>query len=287
MIIGIPTLNRYDLLHQLIGDLVAQTKLKIVVIDNGGYYEDTRVEVIKNNRRLSLTECWNFFHTLDDELILLNDDLRLPPTAIERLANDPRPFVSICSGDNLWSGFLHRKEIWNTVGEYDPQFPSYFNDSDYRIRMKLKGYEPSTIDVGAAHVKEGTRGRFHDLEKTYFYQQMRLWRCLFLQKWGTLPNCIQFAWETPYKFSKMEQDLGGKTVEYHYLRGARRRMELLPDHSIGWGIRENEQFWAVWDDDFILFNDYYPTIRLHRINDKEWRGRGIQDKRIIANIRIL
>lgn len=144
--IGIPTLNRADLLLPSLKMYSNDFKEKIYVIDNGnqGIQSFANVEVITNKQNIGVAASWNvlcdkIFETADYALIL-NDDIYLRKTSLEI-----EMLINIRSNNFLratpdWCAFIISKKIYNKVGRFDECFfPAYYEDNSYEYRMKLKG----------------------------------------------------------------------------------------------------------------------------------------------------
>ena len=145
--IGIPTLNRYDL---LLPSLLLYTKdfpeVKIYVLDNGNQNItkrfNTEVIVAEN---LSVAASWNYLcveiFKQHENALILNDDIYLgrKTADIEDLLSKKKHKGALIKATPDWCAFLLPKKIYETVGAFDERFtPAYYEDKDYEYRMKLK-----------------------------------------------------------------------------------------------------------------------------------------------------
>jgi GT2 family glycosyltransferase len=157
----IPTLRRLDLLINCIKTACSGTLLptSIHIIDNGDICDalpkfTIPVRVFNPNGNYGVARSFNrFMHNCNDYIIISNDDVTFLKDTIERLVNaaesNPKELMFCPEGprDWNWSLFLQKKRSLMEIGSYDEFFyPAYWEDSDYRWRMKLKGYEPFIVD---------------------------------------------------------------------------------------------------------------------------------------------
>lgn len=155
--IGIPTLNRADLLEESVVDLRERCPShEVVVVDNGQQHLRERsvfrnVFVIENDRNLGVAAAWNqlaraaFDERSCDAILVLNDDvvLGLDERAIDQLvaefAASPRVIVSTRG----WSSFLLPRAVFDENGAFDEQFyPAYWEDTDFKVRCFQAGKPP-------------------------------------------------------------------------------------------------------------------------------------------------
>ena len=144
--IGIPTLNRADLLLPSLKMYSKDFREKIYVIDNGnqGIQSFANIEIITNKENIGVAASWNvlcdkIFETCDYALIL-NDDIYLSKTSldIEMMINIRSNHFIRATPD--WCAFIISKKIYKKVGRFDECFfPAYYEDSSYEYRMKLNG----------------------------------------------------------------------------------------------------------------------------------------------------
>ncbi len=151
--IGIPTLNRFDLLMPSL--LMYQRDFpdtKIWVIDNGkqgireriSAVDAVKIELIENDSNIGVAASWNvlcdkIFESADNALIL-NDDIYMgkKKADIQKTIADNKK-GSFMRATIDWCAFIMPKGIWNEVGRFDECFfPAYYEDRSYEYRMKLK-----------------------------------------------------------------------------------------------------------------------------------------------------
>lgn len=211
----IPTLTRYDLLAQCIESAMkGSVKPEFVyVIDNGGKFEehfgpvsdieDVPIGVLFPKANYGVGRSFNhFLHNLGDNIIVCNDDVIFHENTIELLvkAAESNPnelfFVPDCYWEHYWSCFLQKKDSLAIVGEYDGNFyPGYFEDRDYKYRMKLKGYKPFVVkDCKYTHHENGSNTiKSSEVDKNAFNQRFAELSSYYTLKWGGLPESEAYS----------------------------------------------------------------------------------------------
>jgi len=148
--IGIPTLNRVDLLTPaLIFYLRDFPKVHIYVVDNGNQGIKQRlgvgspyIHIINNETNRGVSASWNqlcdaIFENHSHALIL-NDDIYMGSDTAEILELILR-YKGFMRSTQDWCSFLISKSTYKTVGRFDENFfPAYYEDNDYEYRLKLE-----------------------------------------------------------------------------------------------------------------------------------------------------
>lgn len=202
--IGIPTLNRYDLLMPSLWKYVQDfSNNEILVVNNGIQHIDTsllpNVKVHWTERNLGVAASWNLMcdrifehHT---HAVIVNDDVylgygeRAILNAIER--NPSSLIQSLCS----WSIFIIPKTLYEQIGKFDEGFyPAYYEDSDYLYRMKLMGIRQA--------IDDSLNPSIYRISMTYeknpelVNESMRLNADRYKRKWGGSP--LLETYSTPF-----------------------------------------------------------------------------------------
>jgi GT2 family glycosyltransferase len=203
--IGIPTLNRFDLLHPaLLFYFNDFPNTKIYIYDNGKQNIDAQIkhpnlEVIKSDWNIGVAESWNvlcrrIFEDGNDYALIMNDDIYLGKVEHELdnlLSNHKHPFYTSTQD---WCVFIQTKKNLSKVGEFDSKFyPAYFEDNDYAYRMKLLGVKPFKIPFLDPFVYRASKTIEKDpsIRSGYIANAT-----LFEEKWGGKPSLEKF--KTPY-----------------------------------------------------------------------------------------
>jgi GT2 family glycosyltransferase len=147
LIIGIPTINRADLLNEALANYFEDFKnTEIVICDNGKQEIITRERnfvIYRPENNLGVSGSWNMIMDYAEKVkathvLMLNDDIYLGKSeeevnAIVRLWNPE----FLCTELN-WCSFILSVNAYLKVGKFDENFfPAYFEDNDYFRRMLL------------------------------------------------------------------------------------------------------------------------------------------------------
>lgn len=206
LILGVPTLHRYDLLRRLIASVNAGTLRPnvIAIVDNGGQLdqgeapqkvEGTEVHLFLPGSNLGVAASWN--HLLrwfpEDRLIISGDDIVVQPDTIEKMVaaaeRSPKLFF-IAKGASSWAFFLQKPELARKIGFYDEKFwPAYYEDNDYHRRMLLAG-EDYEMAEGAvvSHDISSTLNSLPPEEKKKFEAEIDKNSRYYGIKWGGPPG---------------------------------------------------------------------------------------------------
>lgn len=157
-LLGIPILNRYDLLEQLLASLDHPVET-LALVDNSGGKGDIsqqlktlqatghpligRIEVATPFRNLGVAASWNHILTSFPEAplaLLANNDVRFAPqalaTALSAFNDQSAGFLPLLPGPSSFSAFLIGHQTWNLIGLFDDNFyPAYCEDMAYLERM--------------------------------------------------------------------------------------------------------------------------------------------------------
>jgi hypothetical protein len=218
MIVGVPTLTRYDCLQRLLHSLDASTRPPdaVWIVDNGGGIQGA--DVAYSNRypitihcpgpvssglepyscALGLAESWNWLiaHTLllhpADPILLVNDDIVFGPTALETIAAAEGAFVTPLPGQ-AFSCFRLSYACVLKVGLFDETISpgyAYFEDDDYAQRMKNAGIPITPVAANVQHLHGGssTLKAYTPEELEAHHQKFRRAEANFVNKWGHLPH---------------------------------------------------------------------------------------------------
>jgi hypothetical protein len=205
MILGVPVLNRYDLLEGLIrsAERGSLAPTEYLIIDNGGKFVPPpdgplgrKISVQRPGRNIGVAAAWNrilrYAHGKGESAVISNDDVTLPVAAFEEIVR------KLATGDfgivnGLgWALFAQTPECTEQVGYYDESFyPAYYEDSDYDRRMHLAGVARAPISSRVEHVGWATT-RALDSNSEH-NEWLRRNHAYFCRKWGGPPGAELFA----------------------------------------------------------------------------------------------
>ncbi len=149
--LGIPTLNRFDLLFPcLVMYKNDFPKTDIFVVDNGKQnIKVDGVNVLEQQNNLGVAASWNLILDVifenNDYALILNDDIYLGKKLheIEDYIKKKKLKNNFIRSTPDWCAFIIPKRIYEEVGRFDECFyPAYYEDKSYEYRMKLKGIVP-------------------------------------------------------------------------------------------------------------------------------------------------
>lgn len=196
--VGIPTLNRYDLLEKCVAACWASSVVpeRLIIVDNGGKLPPGP-DIIRPARNIGVAASWNMIHRLCQPLplIILNDDIEPGHNLFERLLESPESFVT-ADESHMFEAFLIRQDCWQAVGEFDETFyPAYHEDNDYFMRLKL-----ANVAIGCPQsdgfIENGpsaTKAQFTAEQHNEFNAQFNAGRQYYVRKWGGAPHCETFS----------------------------------------------------------------------------------------------
>jgi len=209
VVLGVPTLNRYDLLADLVASARASSRPpdEIVIVDNGGTLAMEQVTIMRPGRNVGVGPAWNMiaraaFHGRDDRLLLVGDDVRLATDAIEVLlrTHEQTGADMVYPGHlagNIFSCFMCTPMLFGRVGYFDEDFaPAYFEDNDFHYRMRLCGVKDAAAPCVVAHQGSATLARFSAAQLEEHHRNFERLRQLYVRKWGGVPGSE--AYITPY-----------------------------------------------------------------------------------------
>jgi GT2 family glycosyltransferase len=202
--IGIPTYNRFDLLHPaLLFYIRDYPTTKIYVVDNGhqnigSKIKHPNIEVIENDKNVgvanSINQLCNLIFKNHDYAIILNDDIYLgrKDWEVDNLLTNFKKDLYVTMQD--WCAFIMPKKTFKEVGEFDGEFfPAYYEDDDYKYRMKLKGKNIFTIPFLNPFVFQNSQ----TIEKEPSFRPLiENNKKRFIAKWGGEPTKEKF--KTPF-----------------------------------------------------------------------------------------
>jgi hypothetical protein len=204
LIIGIPTINRADLLNEALINYFEDFKnTEIFIIDNGNQELVTRENkfvIYRPESNLNVSGSWNAImdyakRVKATHVLMLNDDVYLGKTEEQILSliewnKDYGFYNSYCN----WSSFILNVKAFNSIGKFDQAcFPNYFNDNDYFYRMKLLDIKMCYTKALDPIVYRNSMTIAKDPSLNNYFMQ---YRQNYIDKWGGLPT--EETYTTPF-----------------------------------------------------------------------------------------
>jgi GT2 family glycosyltransferase len=194
--IGIPTLNRFDLLHPALMFYKQDfPNTKIYVVDNGSQNIKNQIAYMPNvilleqSDNLGVAKSWNLLcneiYKNHENALILNDDIYLGKKEfeIETLLRDYKSDFYVTLQD--WCAFILPKKTFKKVGEFDIKFfPAYFEDNDYHYRMKLLGLKYMQIPFLNPYIYKSSMTIDKEPKLRDLIQNNREY---YISKWGGEP----------------------------------------------------------------------------------------------------
>lgn len=193
--IGIPTLNRLDLLLPALHFYAEHDfkNVKIFVVDNGDQkisHNYPNVKVLVQERNIGVAASWNL---LCDKIfeeheyaLILNDDIYLGKNEqqINFLLQQYKTDLATSIED--FCCFVLSKDCFSKVGRFDEEFyPAYYEDNDYAYRAKLKGFRVWPIPFLIPSIYRNSQ----TLEKAIqISQYVAINKQRYIDKWGGEPS---------------------------------------------------------------------------------------------------
>jgi len=192
--IGIPTLNRADLLLPALKDYVHDFQnTDLHIIDNGKQNIDfvhENVHIYVQEQNIGVAASWNklckeIFKTKDWAL-LVNDDVYLGYTNSRVNMCIEMSETGIVQSEKSWSVLLINKDLYEYIGEFDEGFfPAYFEDSDYLYRLRLNGIRQDIMHH--LNPKVFRVSQTYEKAPDFVNLAMAVNKQRYVDKWGGLP----------------------------------------------------------------------------------------------------
>ena len=157
-LMGIPILNRFDLLEQLLDSLDYPIQ-RLAIVDNSGGEGQLAVQLQELQRHghplidticlaqpfrnLGVAGSWNHILTSFPEAcisLMVNNDVLFAPhaiaTALQQFESSKPCFLPMLPGGQAFSAFLINNHAWDCLGLFDESFyPAYCEDVEYGERL--------------------------------------------------------------------------------------------------------------------------------------------------------
>ncbi len=204
--IGIPTLNRSDLLNSALEIYFKNLPdVKIFIIDNGDQDIKSRTKnfkIIKSKENLGVAGSWNKLCTEifkeHEYALILNDDIQLdiPQKELNEFISNKKFDLIKCQNQFHLSSFVLTKDCFSEAQFDEDFYPAYFEDLDYMYRLNLlkrKIVQDSFLNP-TSFVNSGTISQ--DGGDPSINKNFGKLHKMYVDKWGGPPTQELFI--TPY-----------------------------------------------------------------------------------------
>lgn len=206
-VIGIPTINRWDILQNTMHSYLQDfPSTYFAIVDNGHqgikehFAKHTRVIVYTPKVNLGVSASWNlickdvFYQMHIDNVLMLNDDIYLGRTEDEVkdfiIQNSDR----FCQSTINWCSMVIPRLMFDKIGMFDEEFyPAYFEDNDYAYRMKLVSESAVVSPLLTPVVFNNSMTIKKDPSLNNNFNKNREY---YIRKWGGVPEKETF--KTPF-----------------------------------------------------------------------------------------
>jgi GT2 family glycosyltransferase len=203
--IGIPTLNRADLLIPSLESYIKDfPSVDIHIVDNGGQIDilrwvsrakSSKIHLHAQDKNLGVASSWNLLlkeiYKDCEYAMILNDDIYMGKTTydIESILKN-NPNHKIYTNPIDWCVFIMPKTTYESIGGFDEQFyPAYCEDNDYVYRLKLSGYKvfKTPLLIPKLHRASMTLEKDYTLQTAFHENKQK-----YIEKWGGEPDFEKF-----------------------------------------------------------------------------------------------
>ncbi len=196
IIVGIPTLNRADLLNEALEKYFEDFKdTEIFIVDNGKQNIITREEqfaIYRPEENLGVAKSWNMIMDYADKVdathvLMLNDDIYLGKTEHEiNMVIRNNTDADFINSFHNWCSYILKVEAWKKADKFDEEFfPAYYEDNSFDYKMTLIGAKKTWTSFLDPLVYRNSMTIAKDPAlNNRFVQNSQL----YIQMWGGLPT---------------------------------------------------------------------------------------------------
>ena len=211
------TRNNLALTMRAAASVMRQTRAMLYVVDNGStdrtqeaFFTNRSLLLAKFDHNAGVSKGWNtglkvlFEHLNYPHVLVINNDVILPPWFYVQLLAYDKPFVSGVSVDKMeqieqpapmgdlqphpdFSAFLLRREVWEKVGPFDESMKHYASDNDWHVQAHRAGVTLWKANVPFYHERSSTINLASEQERQEIQDQANKDRAVFARKWGVMP----------------------------------------------------------------------------------------------------
>lgn len=200
--LGIPTINRKDLLEEALAVYKKTWKNRhIFIVDNGNQDIDDNPPYLKvwgKGENIGVAASWNKIIERQkllgySHMMILNDDVIVTKSSFDIedfIEQNPADFYT---GLGYYS-FIIPLATYDKVGPFDEKyFPAYYEDTDYTYRLQMAGM--SKLDTEFLQPEVLRTSKSGEKDKN-LYNRIFECRRYYEKKWGGAPNEEKYT--TPF-----------------------------------------------------------------------------------------
>lgn len=209
--LGVPTLNRYDLLAELIASCEAGTRKpdKYFIVDNGTKLAITslpesardRVHIHNPQKNIGVASSCNLIHkACGDITMIAGDDTLMNADTVEQmekhaLETDALFLFPYGGNQHKFACSIQKAELFAKIGYYDERFfPCYFEDNDFAYRMIMAKIPMVAVpNIGYAHRTSSTIAKFNEKEMKQHHINFEKNKAYYAEKWGGQPHFEKYT----------------------------------------------------------------------------------------------
>lgn len=162
-VIGVPILNRPELLDALIDSIDVRVE-QTIVVDNGKLFDlygsESKLSVIQPGHNIGVSASWNLVMQVTPHApwwLLVNNDVTFGPGDLAILAQTIDPELAAIYQMPSFSAFAMTQPGLTAVGYFDENFhPAYNEDLDMNRRAQLAGVPVIAVPFTGTHVGSAT-----------------------------------------------------------------------------------------------------------------------------------
>jgi GT2 family glycosyltransferase len=201
LIIGIPTVNRADLLNDaLVGYFEDFKDTEIFIVDNGNQRILTREEkfaIYRPTENLGVAKSWNHIMDYADKVgathvLMLNDDIYLGRTEHEiKMVIKNNQNADFINSFQNWCSYILKVDMWKKAGKFDEEFfPAYFEDNSFDYKMSLLKANKTWTSFLDPIVYRNSMTIAKEPSLNHRFSQNRQ---IYIDMWGGLPTEEKFT----------------------------------------------------------------------------------------------
>lgn len=191
--IGIPTINRADLLNEALEKYFFDfPNAEILILDNGNQdiiKRKSNFKIFRTDKNFGVAKSWNFLcrqaYKTVDYILMLNDDIYLGKNQKDIYKFIKRTSFDLVHGEKHLCSYILPKRIFKEFVFDENFYPAYFEDNDFKYRLLLekKKIKSSSFLNPEIYRNSQTIMKDRTLNNNFMDNQE-----YYIEKWGGLPN---------------------------------------------------------------------------------------------------